>query len=65
MTGDPRKMPIVLPGCVHNLGINQAKGELHMTSVSFFFFPSTFRDGNADESYLIVCQRFCHLMENL
>lgn len=30
-----------------------------------FFISSIFRDGNADEGYLIVCQRFCYLMENL
>lgn len=65
MTGDPRKMPIVLPGCVFNLGINQAKGELLMTSVSFLIFFQFFRDGNADMSYLIMCQRLCYLMENL
>lgn len=59
-----KQLSTVLPGCVFNF-INQAKGELHMTSVSFFFFFSIFRDGNVDMSYLIVCQRFCYLMENL
>lgn len=55
---------IVFSGRVLSLGINQAKGEHHMTSISFFFFP-VFLEGNADESYLLVCQRFCYLMENL
>lgn len=54
-----KQLSIVLPGCVFNFRINQAKGELHLTYVSSLLFFSIFRDGNADVSYLIVCQRFC------